>query len=416
MSDYRYRVWLTLPDGTRLPAGTLAATDHLQPGTPSALFRYDPAFRDGPHPFALHPQELPLDGGDCTTARPTSLFHAFEDALPEGWGFAMLLRRSGLDPKRATKLEMLRHLGGDGIGALAFGEEEQPPPPFVSETAISLESIADAAHRLLNHEAIPDRELELLLKAGSSSGGARPKAVIHENGVEYIAKLPSPRDAMDAVRIEAASMELAARAGLEPPERQLRQVGPWPVFLIRRFDVTEAGGRNHLLSARVLLRTDSDTGYGYRHLVELIRRHSYRPERDIPQLIRQMLFNVAICNTDDHLRNFTFLRDRQGWRLSPAYDLTPARAVAPAGMESGSYRYHHIQLLEDDAPIAFDQLPDLARAFGVSHQSLRVIHEEVVEVASEWKEGMEEAGVSGDDIERLRADIEPRLVGLRGER
>ena len=277
---------------------------------------------------------------------------------------------------------------------------------------IALESIADAAHRLLNHEAVPDRELELLLKAGSSSGGARPKAVIHEDGVEYIAKFPSPRDAMDAVRIEAATMELAARAGLEVPERQLRQVGPWPVFLIRRFDVTEAAGRNNLLSARALLQTDSDAGFGYLHLAEMIRRHGYRPDKDIPQLIRQLLFNVALCNTDDHLRNFTFLHDGQGWRLSPAYDLTPARAVAPLGMESGSYRYHHIQLLDDDSPVTGERLAELARSFGLSHPKVRAIHEEVMGVVRDWREVMEEFGVSGGEVERLAVDIEPRIVGL----
>ncbi|GAB6039924.1 type II toxin-antitoxin system HipA family toxin [Endothiovibrio diazotrophicus] len=414
MSDYRYRVWLTLTNGRRLPVGILAATDQLRPGAATAVFRYDTAFLNCTDAFSLHPVELPLTDAAQITQRPTSLFHALEDALPEGWGFAMLLRRSGLDPARATKLAMLRHLGGDGLGALAFSEEEQPPPPFTSETTIHLEAIADAAHRLLNHEAVPDRELALLLKAGSSSGGARPKAVVHDDGAEYIAKFPSPRDAMDAVPIEAATLELAARAGLEVPERQLRQVGPWPVLLIRRFDVTAAGGRHHLLSARALLRTDSDTGYGYSHLAEAIRRHGYRPERDIPQLLRQLLFNVALCNTDDHLRNFTFLHDPAGWRLSPAYDLTPARATAPAGMESVGYRYHHIRLLDDDGPIVATQLPQLAHTFGISQQRLRRIRDEVVETARQWKGCMEGFGVAGEQIDRLRDDIEPRIEALVG--
>jgi serine/threonine-protein kinase HipA len=36
-----------------------------------------------------------------------------------------------------------------------------------------------------------------------------------------------------------------------------------------------------------------------------------------------MVFNVLTGNTDDHLRNHGFLRVRDGWRLSPAYDLNP---------------------------------------------------------------------------------------------
>jgi serine/threonine-protein kinase HipA len=41
-------------------------------------------------------------------------------------------------------------------------------------------------------------------------------------------------------------------------------------------------------------------------------------------LWRRMVFNILISNTDDHLRNHGFLyAGREGWRLSPAYDLNP---------------------------------------------------------------------------------------------
>lgn len=40
-------------------------------------------------------------------------------------------------------------------------------------------------------------------------------------------------------------------------------------------------------------------------------------------MYRMMVFNVAIKNQDDHVKNFSFLMDDTGeWRLSPAYDLT----------------------------------------------------------------------------------------------
>ena len=42
------------------------------------------------------------------------------------------------------------------------------------------------------------------------------------------------------------------------------------------------------------------------------------------ELWRRLVFNVLISNTDDHLRNHGFLYSgRDGWRLSPAYDLNP---------------------------------------------------------------------------------------------
>jgi len=45
---------------------------------------------------------------------------------------------------------------------------------------------------------------------------------------------------------------------------------------------------------------------------------------DMEELWRRLVFNILISNTDDHLRNHGFLyAGREGWRLSPAYDLNP---------------------------------------------------------------------------------------------
>jgi serine/threonine-protein kinase HipA len=41
-------------------------------------------------------------------------------------------------------------------------------------------------------------------------------------------------------------------------------------------------------------------------------------------MFRRACFNVFAHNRDDHAKNFTFIYDEvnNGWRLSPAYDLT----------------------------------------------------------------------------------------------
>jgi serine/threonine-protein kinase HipA len=44
---------------------------------------------------------------------------------------------------------------------------------------------------------------------------------------------------------------------------------------------------------------------------------------DLEQLFRRVIFNVAVGNRDDHLRNHGFIRELAGWRLSPAYDMNP---------------------------------------------------------------------------------------------
>ncbi|RXG30002.1 HipA-like C-terminal domain-containing protein [Leeuwenhoekiella marinoflava DSM 3653] len=42
------------------------------------------------------------------------------------------------------------------------------------------------------------------------------------------------------------------------------------------------------------------------------------------QLGHRIVFNIAISNTDDHLRNNGFILKEKGRGLSPAYDLNPS--------------------------------------------------------------------------------------------
>lgn len=62
-------------------------------------------------------------------------------------------------------------------------------------------------------------------------------------------------------------------------------------------------------------------------LTDGIRRVSASPEADLHDLFRRMCFNTAISNLDDHPRNHAVIAKNRGWRLSPAYDLTPVKAM-----------------------------------------------------------------------------------------
>ena len=46
-------------------------------------------------------------------------------------------------------------------------------------------------------------------------------------------------------------------------------------------------------------------------------------DENLMELFRRIVFNIAVSNCDDHLRNHGFIYSPKGWDLSPAYDLTP---------------------------------------------------------------------------------------------
>ncbi|MGB6308197.1 MAG: HipA domain-containing protein [Steroidobacteraceae bacterium] len=61
----------------------------------------------------------------------------------------------------------------------------------------------------------------------------------------------------------------------------------------------------------------------YSDLAQLLRKHSASPADDLTALYRHMVFNAAIGNVDDHLKNFWMLAGPDGFRLAPAFDLVP---------------------------------------------------------------------------------------------
>jgi serine/threonine-protein kinase HipA len=61
----------------------------------------------------------------------------------------------------------------------------------------------------------------------------------------------------------------------------------------------------------------------YAELARITNIHSVAPTRDIAALFRHMIFNAAIGNVDDHLKNFWMLGGPKGYGLAPAFDLVP---------------------------------------------------------------------------------------------
>jgi serine/threonine-protein kinase HipA len=75
---------------------------------------------------------------------------------------------------------------------------------------------------------------------------------------------------------------------------------------------------------------DTATGASYLDLVDFLMRHGSRPEADLGQLWKRIVFSLAVADTDDHLRNRGFLLEAKGWRLSQAYDINPS--LDPCGL------------------------------------------------------------------------------------
>lgn len=387
---YRINVWeKTLGEPCRV--GEMVC-EYGESSRPRSAFRYDRDFLVSPRAFPLDPVSLPLKEGSFVTDNPP-LFGIFEDSLPDDWGRKLLVRKHNLPRHEQNLASLLLTLGSSGLGALSFTDTTKLQLATAT-TSITCLSELVAAAELFERGEQPASDFSLLFSAGSSPGGARPKAVIFddEDGRNYIAKFPSVKDQEDVVKIEAATMNLAKRAGLNVPDTRLVQCASKSVLLVHRFDIIPTG-RRHMISFQTLLKAHGFYQLRYQDLLAVLRKYSSAPKEDSEMFFRQMVFNGVMGNTDDHLKNFWMLFDhQQGWRLSPAFDLIP---------NIGRNDEH---VLRFDVSAYFPgrvKLEKIGAEWGI-HNAKQIVAQ-VFDAASVWKDVFAGAGVPQEDIGKFKA-------------
>lgn len=322
----RLAAFIVLPNGETARVGDLAfgAMD-AGGGAPSA-FRYAKTWLAQPNAFALDPESLPLREAEFAASNLAPPLAVFDDALPDDWGRRLLAFGRGIPLREQTPWRYLAEAGSDTMGALVYATADSPPTARFEPCDIDL--LFDAAERFDSGEEMAPAALQRLLAAGSSPGGARPKAIVEFEGTQWLAKFPSTaRDGgHDVPGLEYVCLTLAEACGISVPPARLIEVSGRHVLLTRRFDRLSdlPAGRRHMISLKTLCRERGGLYcLSYDEPMAMIRKHSIAPGVDVELFFRQMCFNAAIGNTDDHLKNFAMLRADHGWRLSPAYDLTP---------------------------------------------------------------------------------------------
>lgn len=380
-----------------------------------AAFAYGNRYRQRPDAVAVDPETLPLDGpsGEVLTDEGFDLFNGVRDAAPDGWG--RYLMRKAADGRELSEFDYLVGSGEHRVGALAFGPTVERPAPAGVGTAgagggaVDLGALAGAAIDVATADTA-DPALRALLEAGSSLGGARPKAAVVEGGVEWLAKFPAAQDSFDIPRAEHAVMSLAKTCGLDVPDIDLRIVEGRAVYLIRRFD-RDGARRLPFASALTLLRAHEIAAgeYSYAEVAAQLRKHGSAPARDLRELFRRMVFNVLVGNSDDHLRNHGVVHDGRGWRLSPLYDVVPTPQL-------GTDRFLVLRLGDEGKRATLENALSGHAAFGLSQDhAASDVKQLRQQVAAGWEAAVRASGVAADEQVRLARCFAASREGARAE-
>jgi serine/threonine-protein kinase HipA len=389
----------------------------LRPGgeTP-ASFAYDDRYLADPGAYPLDPT-LPLVPGALQAAPGRAVFGTFADSGPDGWGWSLIKRaelaRAGADgtePRPVGVADVLTGVRDDlRQGALRYRDGETgpflaagtPAVPALADPAglAELASLLDLAGRA-EQDAVSYSELEVLVRAGGSIGGWRPKVhAVDAAGRAAIAKLPKAGwDAWDVMTWEKVAHDLARAAGITLPDSELIGVGDDHVFVVTRFD-RRGDHRVGYASARTMLNAAYGDQRSYLEIADVIAKRSPDAVADLSELWRRVAFSILISNTDDHLRNHGFLHSGgDSWSLSPAFDLNPNPAPGPKQLSTAIDR--------TDAAASVDTLLRVAGDFRLDEAAALGILAEVTRAVAGWREVAAGYGIQEEDAEAMEPAFE----------
>jgi serine/threonine-protein kinase HipA len=325
MTSDRVYVWTWL-EGREEPVVAGA----LDPVGAQLQFVYGRSYLDRPDAVPLYLPELPLVRGARLPDAGLGLAGCLADGTPDAWGRRVILRRlyggdtQDVDTSTLPTATYLLESDSDRTGANDFQRSAETYTP--RRTSATLEELLTAADRLQAGEPFSP-ELDLVLNAGTSVGGARPKAALTTgDSRSLIAKFSTPADPYPVVTGEALAMELARRVGLDVASTRPVSVLDRDVLLVERFDrIPGTPQRRGMVSALTLLGLgEMYARYAsYVDLADSIRHRFTDPRTTLNELFSRLVFNILSGNRDDHARNHAAFWNGRDLTLTPAYDLDP---------------------------------------------------------------------------------------------
>ena len=374
-------------------------------------FEYEESFRRSG--LEISPFKLPL-----RVAGPQSFPHlnrskafaglpgVFADALPDTFGNAVIeryFREKGMPKAALSPIQKLLYMGTRALGALEFHKMLDGPHTAAIDEALVVAQLVKEARRLI--EGDPAAVIPEMMQIGGSAGGARAKALIlwdrTTNRVRSGFAKPAAGDEpwiikFDGVadsgggssirenprpgtwgRVEYAYSKIARTAGITMAETHLFRDRSFAHFMTKRFDV-EDGTRLHMHSLGGMLEIDYNLrgACSYEEYFRTVRSLGLG-QPDVAQAFCRMVFNFALRNQDDHVKNFAFLMAPAGkWRLAPAFDLC-------ASFGSEWTRTHQMSVNGKDDEVTRDDLLHVGTAMDLPHGGAHII-DEVADAADGW--------------------------------
>lgn len=401
--------------------GTTIGYVAMEPDETFARFEYDPDFeRMG---IELAPLQMPVKARriyQFPQLHPRT-FHGLPgllaDSLPDKYGNQLInvwLAQTGRTEREFNAVDRLCYVGSRAVGALEYepsmptsGSKDQQ---LEVDQLVELASLAFASRDALKARlsaGMSNQDLLEIVGVGTSAGGARAKAVVAYNpetrevrsgqtnlraGFEHwLIKFDGVKfsgdwgvaDPAGYGLLEYSYYLMARRCGIDMMESRIFEENGRSHFMTRRFDRGSrrdgAGEKHFMQTFGAIAHADyyESGAYSYEQVLMAMRELDME-QAMLEEQVRRTIFNIVGCNQDDHVKNTSFMMDRQGrWRLSPAYDLCHAEG-------SDFTRHHQLSLNGKTNNFDMGDLKHLAEYAGLPRGRERLILDKTLEAFRAW--------------------------------
>ena len=301
-------------------------------------FKYDKEFKMNISPLYLElsKAQYSFEGLDFQH----SIAGVFADSLPDSFGMKVIDGYFERNYKRFEPniIDKLLFIGDVTLGALSY----KPGIDTIKSKNIPIELKDTKALKksILEKNSFSSIRIAIdMYKSFSPAGGARQKMILNYNKKEnqfYIGKEKKKHKALivkidesdssgygaDAIT-EFIYSKIAKKCGINITKTYLfEDEDGYKHFAIERFDIDKDNNRLHAHTLAGLLHIEKSKRVDYIDIMKVAKLYLSLPQEDIEEMYRRMVFNYVYNNNDDHLKNYSFLMNKNGeWRLSPAYDL-----------------------------------------------------------------------------------------------
>lgn len=236
----------------------------------------------------------------------------------------------------------------------------------------------------------------------TSYGGLRPKCMFKDDdGSFWLAKFNLPGDAYNMAKVEHMGLLMSRDMGLNTAESKvLVMPSGQEVFLSKRFD-RDGVDRLHSISffalaADIKKAVSFIPGQPASAVQALTRKYSNFANSDTELIVAKFLLDIAVNNTDNHLKNLRLILNRQmKWEVAPIYDIV-------MNFHNQPYVYNPTNTHLEDVYLDNPNLAKLlSKELHISEESISRKILKTQSVSEQWEQYADDVGLEPMDKEKV---------------